>query len=249
MRKAKHYLSAMLLVACFTQPVSAQFEGQITYEGYNYSEQQTEEKQDEVTLTITPDRMMLSGEDSYNFMGSIDTEGLLVRLDSEDFVFMTGKKQALKISKSDITSMMNMFGDGESTSDVAEEADEISYEKTGETTDILGYTCEKFIFRDKDDKDEYTTVWMTKDINVNWGMLAEPWSGSAEDIVSNFPTDLVFKEKYFPVRVESYEDGQLDSKLEAKAISEKDIDSRNVEVPSGISVMSFQEYLFSQMDN
>ncbi|TYP92574.1 GLPGLI family protein [Fodinibius salinus] len=239
----------MLLVACFTQPAAAQFEGQITYESYNYSEQQTEEQQDEFTLTITPDRMMLSGNNSYNFMESIDTEGLLVRLDNEDFVFMTGKNQALKISKSDITSLMNMFDNGESPSDVAEEVDEINYKKTGETTDILGYKCEKFIFRDEDNEDEYAIVWMTKEINVNWGMLADPWSGSAEDIVSNFPTNLVFKEKYFPVRVESYEDGQLDSKLEAKTISEKEISSRMVEVPSGISVMTFQEYLFNQMEN
>jgi len=38
MKKASYYLSAMLLVASFSQqPASAQFEGKITFNSYNYS--------------------------------------------------------------------------------------------------------------------------------------------------------------------------------------------------------------------
>lgn len=247
MKKAKYYLSAMLVVACFTQPVSAQFEGKITYNTYEISEEGTKDQQDAFTLFITPERILLQGDKKYEFMGSLKTEGVLARLDFQDFVFLTGDEQALKISKSDITSMMNMFENGESTEEVAEDTEDISYERTGNSQQINGYTCEEFIFRDKDNENDHMAIWMTRDIDVNWGMLAEPWSGGADEIISNFPMGLIFKEKYFPVKAEGYENGKLVSSLEATEITESSVARAMVNVPSGVQVLSFQDYLFQKM--
>ena len=147
MKKAKYFVSAMLMVACFTQPATAQFEGDITFKSQNYSEQNSDKKEP-FTLHITPERIMLQGEKKYNFMESIETEGVLVRLDKEDFVFLTGKDKALKITKTDITSLMNLFGNGQDVSQKAEDVS-INQERTGETKTIKGYEAEKFIFRDK----------------------------------------------------------------------------------------------------
>lgn len=249
MKKATHYLSAIVMVACFTQPVSAQFEGKITYNSYEYSAEGTEEKQDEFTMYITSDRILLQGDKKYDFMGSIQTEGVLVRLDFQDFVFLTGDKKALKISKSDITSMMSMFSNGESSSEVADKSEDINYERTNETATIKGYNCEKFIFRDEDNSNEYTKVWMTKELQMNWGMLAEPWSGGAGAIVESLPTDLVFKEKYFPLKVEAFENDKLVSTLEATEVNSSSIAKAMVQVPSGVQVLSFQDYLFQEMSN
>lgn len=247
MKKTTYYLSAVLMVACFTQPVSAQFEGEITYSSYEYSGEGTEEGRDEFTLFITPERILLQGDKKYEFMGSIRTEGVLVRLDFQDFVFLTGDEQVLKISKSDITSMMNMFDNGQNPQKVAEETEDVTYEKTGETASIQGYDCEKFIFREKEDENAYTAVWMTKGLKVNWGMLAEPWSGKADTIINNFPMDLVFKDNYFPLRVESYENNNLVSRLEATEVNASSVARAMVKVPSGVKVLSFQDYLFQKM--
>lgn len=248
MKTAKYYVSAMLMVACFTQPATAQFEGKISYTSYDYSSEGTEQKEDEFTMYLTPERILLQGEKKYDFMGSIKTEGVLVRLDFQDFVFLTGDKKALKISKTDITSMMNMFNNGESASkEVAEKGEDINYEKTGKTTTIKGYQCEKFIFHDDENPKARTEVWMTRDLKVNWGMLAEPWSGSAEAMISSLPTDLIFKEKYFPLKVEVFENDQLTSRMEATEVNESSIARAMVKVPSGVQVLSFQDYLFQQM--
>lgn len=246
MKKAIYYLSILFLVVCLTQSASAQFEGKITYNSYEYSGD-VEEKQDEFNLFITPERILLQGNNQYEVMGSIETEGILVRLDFQDFVFLTGKEKALKISKSDITSIMNMFGDKESTSKAVEKSNDINYERTGEIKKIKGYQTEKFIFRDEDKKNGYTAVWMTKDIDVNWGMLAESWSGGASKIINNFPTDIVFKEKYFPISVEDYEGDKLVSKLEASAINESPVARGMVKIPTNVQVLSFQDYLFQKM--
>ncbi|HET6527889.1 MAG TPA: hypothetical protein VFG39_03985 [Balneolaceae bacterium] len=243
MKKSVHYLSAMIMVACFTQPAVGQFEGTITYQSYEYSDNGEREKQDEFTLYITPNRIMLQGNDKYNFMGSIETEGVLVRLDRQDFIFMTGDKQALSISKTDIISMMNMFGAGsQSNSD----DEEIRYKKTGESKSILGYPSDKFVF--KDDEGHNTIVWMTKDIDVNWGMLAEPWGNNADNLISGgFPMDVVFKEKYFPVKVQGYKNGELVTVLEAVKVDRSAVPRAMVDVPNGVQILSFQEYLFREM--
>jgi hypothetical protein len=248
MKKATYFLSAVLLVACFTQPASAQFEGKITYNSYEYSPEGSQEKQDEFTMYVTSDRILLQGEKKYDFMGSIQTEGVLVRLDFEDFVFLTGDEKALKISKADITSMMNMFDNGENASkEVADKGEDINFERTNESTTIRGYKCEKFIFRDEDNENEHTEVWMTKDLQMNWGMLAEPWSGSAEALISSFPMDLVFKEKYFPVKVDVFRNDKMISRLEATDINTSSIAKAIVQVPSGIQILSFQDFLFQKM--
>lgn len=248
MKKASYYLSAMLLVASFSQqPAAAQFEGKITFDSYTYSSEGVEEKDDNFTLFVTPDRILLQGEKEYGFMESIQTEGVLVRLDFEDFVFLTGNNEALKISKSDITSMMSMFENGQNASKAADKADNVDYERTGETTTIHGYEVDKFIFRDNDEPNEHTEVWMTNQLDVNWGMLAEGWSGSAQNIISSLPTNLVFNEKYFPLQVEVFNNDQLVSKLEATEVNTSSIAKAMVQVPSGVKVLSFQDYLFQKM--
>ncbi|SMO77482.1 DUF4412 domain-containing protein [Fodinibius sediminis] len=249
MKKATYYLSAMLMAACFTQPAAAQFEGEITYQSYDYTEGD-EEKSDMFKLFITPDRILLQGEKKYNFMESLKTEGVLVRLDSQDFVFLTGGNDALKIAKTDITSLMNMFGGGTNGQPVEREYD-VEQIRTGETQTIKGYQSEKFVFRDESNPEgNYSEVWMTKEIEVNWGMLAEPWGSSTEALVSDdFPMDLIFKEHYFPLRLEAYKEGTLTSALEVTDIEEAPIAASKVQVPSGIRVLSMQEYLFQKMNN
>ncbi|MGD8426052.1 MAG: DUF4412 domain-containing protein [Balneolaceae bacterium] len=246
MKKAIYYLSAMLLVVCISQPATAQFEGKISFNSYDYSADGSKQKQDEFTLYITSDRILLQGDNNYQVMGSINTEGVLVRLDFKDFVFLTGDNQALKISKSDITSMMNMFGGNDDSA--GNDADDIDYNRTGETKTIDGYNCEKFIFYEKDDKNRQTVVWMTKDIDVNWGMLGEPWGNNADEIIrAGLPTDIVFKEKYFPLKAESYKGDKLVSMLEATDIKKSPVARAMVQVPSGVKVLSFQDYLFQKM--
>lgn len=248
MKKASYYLSAMLLVASFSQPpAAAQFEGKITFTSYEYSSGGTEKKDDDLTLFLSGDRILLQGEKTYGFMGSIQTEGVLVRLDYEDFVFLTGNNEALKISKDDITSMMNMFDNGQHASTATNKAEDIQYEQTGETTTIHGYQADKFIFRDKEEPNGYSEVWMTNELDINWGMLAEPWISGAESIMSSLPADLVFNQKYFPLRVTVFENEKPVSKLETTEINESTVAKAMVQVPSGVKVLSFQDYLFQKM--
>lgn len=245
MKKQSSLFFTLLLLFLATEYAHAQFEGKVVYNNY---ELKSGEKvnSDRFTMFVTSDRILLQGDNSYNFMGNIQTEGVLIRLDFEDFVFLTGKDKALKISKMDITSMMNLFGGNSSDKKATDK--EINYEKTGKRETINGFDSEQFIFSDEENPGDYVAVWMTQDLKFNWGMLAEPWGDDVEGMISgDFPISLIFEEGYFPLRIESFQSGELKTVTEAEEINESSIAKAMVQIPSGVSVLSLQNYLFQQL--
>lgn len=245
----KHLLPLAGLLFLFgISTAVAQFEGQIVFDSYDVAENGTRQQNDQFTMYVTKDRILLEGEKKYNLMGSIKTEGILVRLDFEDFVFLNGEETALKISRKDITSMMNMFGSGSTNGNRNAVNEEINYEKTGENKTLKGYECEKFIFRDEEDPNEHAVVWMTRDLGINWGMLSESWGDNELNMLGDdLSFDLIFKDGYFPLMMEAYQSGELTGVTEASRISQSNIARAMVQIPSGVKVLSFQDYLFSKM--
>lgn len=245
MKKRSPVILALLLIFVSADYSFAQFEGKVVYSSYELESGEKVNK-DRFTMFVTADRILLQGENRYDFMGDIKTEGVLVRLDFEDFVFLTGDEKALKISKTDITSIMNMFGNG---SEANSDSDlEVGYEKTGESEMISGYSSEKFIFSEEDQSNDYVEVWMTRDLRFNWGMLAEPWGNDIDGMINgDFPVSLIFEDGYFPLRIEAYSDGELKSITEAVEINESSIAKAMVQIPSGVAVLSLQNYLFQKL--
>lgn len=248
MKKHATILLALALFFISAEYSYAQFEGKVVYNSYEIKSNGDKINNDRFTMFVTAERILLQGDKSYDFMGNIKTEGVLIRLDFEDFVFLTGKDKALKISKTDITSMMNMFG-GESKSNSKKESGaDIGYEKTGETMTMNGYACEKFTFYEEDNANDYVEVWMTRDLKFSWGMLAEPWGNDINGMISgDFPISLIFEDGYFPLRIDAYNDGNLSMITEAEEINESSIARAMVQIPTGVSVLSLQNYLFQKL--
>ena len=238
--------SSVLFFLFSLSSVQAQFEGKIVFDSYEVSPDGSRKQIDQYNLFITNDRILLDGNKKYNVVGSIQTEGVLVRLDFEDFVFLNGEETALKISKQDITSMMNFFTNGNSENIV--DGEQLNYRKTGERKVIKGYSTEEFIFTDRDNSNDYAVVWMTDNLKVDWGMLSEKWGNADLDMLGeDLSFDLVFKEGYFPLLMEAYRAGELRELTEVSHISESSIARAMVQIPSGVKVLSFQDYLFSKM--
>ncbi len=246
-RYAVSVVCAFLLVLV-SMPATAQFEGKIVFNSYDVASDGSQEQNDQFSMYLTKDRILIEGSNQYEFVGSIQTEGILIRLDFEDFVLLTGDESVLKISKKDIDAMMNMFGSGNSSSRDAASEHNVDYDKTGETKQIKGYNCEKYIFTDDENPNKKAEVWMTDELQINWGMLAEPWGNSDLDMMGDqFSFDLIFKDGLFPLRIEGYESGNLSSVAEVQQISQSNVAKAMVQVPQGVKVLSFQDYLFNKM--
>ena len=111
--------------------------------------------------------------------------------------------------------------DKNNSSDNAEKAD---FVKTGETKDILGYSAEKWTYKNGDDKGE---AWMTKEIG-GFQMFDNPMQQNQPQWQKDLQA-----EGYFPLLV--YENG--DKVFEVTNIDKKSLDATMFEPPAGFQKM------------
>lgn len=248
----KIFFLPALFVLLFSTNSFAQFEGKISYTFQEIGENSEKDKE-KFSIYFTPDRILLQPDEAMNMAGSFKTGGLLIRLDKKDFVFMTGDKTAMTISKAGITSFMNMFGEmaaetkkgaGGSEEDIKAN---FTFEKTEETKTINGYEAHKFVFKSKGEESGKGIIWMTSEININWGMLAEPWGDSVSFLTNrDLPTKYIFEKGWVPLKAAFYEGGQVSGRM-TTVVKETDIPKSMVRLSSDIQVRSLSEYMFQMM--
>lgn len=246
-RHMKKLLFLFILVFCFALSDSfGQFEGRIQFKSYEVESGEKElDEDDGFTLLITPDRMLLQGESRYKVGGALETEGILIRHNEKDFVFLTGERRAMRITKAGITSFMNMFG-SDARGDVAEAEQTMDFRNTGEQARVQGYAAEKFVITDSDEPNEHSEVWMTRELDINWGILAEPWGDNMKGFAgSDLPLSLFFEDGYFPVKWEHYKNDELTSVTEVE-VTPTAIERSMVDIESNVEIVSLQDYLFQQ---
>lgn len=242
----KILLLPALFVLVFASNSFAQFEGKITYT-FQEADEEGEQDKEQFTAWFTPDRILLQADEAMSMAGSFKTEGLLIRLDKKDFVFMTGDKTAMAISKAGITSFMNMFGEmSEQGREPEEETQtDFSFEKTGDTKTINGYEAHKFVF--KGNENEKGIIWMTSEIDINWGMLAEPWGDSVSFLTDeSLPTEYIFEKGWLPLKATFYEGGQVSGRMTA-TVKEMNVAESMVSLAADVQVKNLSEYMFQIM--
>ncbi len=238
-----------LLLTVFAANLQAQFEGKIIYTFYEMNDSGERDEEEYFTAYITPQRILIQSEESFSMAGSFKTEGLLIRLDKKDFVFLTGDTSAMKITKAGITSFMNMFGEMAKMEHEMEEdmKKDFTFKNTGEIETFGGYSAKKFVYKSNDEENGKAVIWMTQDININWGMLAEPWGDSVQFMTSgNWPTNSIFQKGYLPLRGTYYEDGKVAGGFSA-VVKRTDLAQSMVQIAPEVTVKSLSEYLFQMM--
>ena len=237
-----------LLIALSSSAAYAQFEGQVTMNLFSYDNGQPEVS--ELNLFATKDRIMIKGEENMELMGGISSGGLLIRNDMKDFVIMTESDKALQATKAGIESMVEMMFSwaGESESD--SEGPEVEYVFTDRQKTINGYETTEMIVKDAENPNKHISVWLTPGIDINWGMLAEPWKGmpkSMDKELNGMSQDVFFKGKNFPMMIESVEGEERTKVMEVRNINRSSIAKAMVEVPAGVQLISLQEFIFNMM--
>ncbi len=99
------------------------------------------------------------------------------------------------------------------------------FDKTGETKEINGYECEKWVYTDDDGNK--TEAWMTKELG-NFMGFSNPM---ANDESSSWQKEIEGK-GYFPMQAIHYEDGKVESSMEVKSVDKKSLDAGMFEVPA-----------------
>lgn len=225
----------------------AQFEGQITIN--LYAKEKGVEKVNKLNMFVTSDRIFLKGEDEMNF-DSFNSGGILIRNDKKDFVVLMENNDALQVKKSEIEGLFKMFLSwGGESSQTDSENDNMSYVYTGETREIRGYKTTELLISSSDN-DGKMSVWLTPNIDINWGMLSEPWKNlpaDAEQAVNKISREAVFNGKNFPMLIEVSGKNGTEKIMEVNSINKSSIAKAMVQIPAGVNLIGVTDLMFRMM--
>jgi hypothetical protein len=244
-------LGLFLIFSLFisTGTAFAQFEGQITMDVYSEDDGKIEVSQ--INLFATPDRIMLKGEENFSVMDQMSTDGLLIRNDMKDFVIMTGKDQALQVTKVEIEGLVEMLSSwGGNSASEDQNMPKTEYSFSDRTQTILGFETAEMIVTDAENPEKHLSIWLAPDIDINWGMLAERWNNMPDNIdseVNGVAQEVVFKGKNFPLLVEAVEGNERTTIMKVNNVNRSSVAKAMVEIPAGVSLMSFKDYVFKMM--
>jgi hypothetical protein len=112
-----------------------------------------------------------------------------------------------------------------------------SFTRTGETKEILGYNCEKFLFDDEGKKGE---AWMTLELG---GFMLFDDPSKMQDSGQSWRTEIM-QAGYFPVMVNEMDDnGAVQSSFKVLEIEPKTLDAGLFSAPEG-----FQKFEMPNMN-
>lgn len=237
-----------------TENSAGQFMGKIDFEIKDNTENNSNGA---FSAYITPTRMMLkSKERAMDFLlpGTQQVSSLLIRLDSNDFIFYDdGSNSAIGMSKVQIEGFFNMMSSMQNMQNSngqpqpVEPKNNLVIKETGEVSTISGYTARKWLVEDElKSLDGYIILWVTDDIDIYWGMLAEKWNINGE--LGVFSNSDLFKNGRFPLQLEIYsQDGRLTYFMKAVSVETGEVTSDKISLPTGVQIISLQDMIMQQM--
>jgi len=251
MNKGRLFLITLILsMSAFSTAVYAQFEGQISMNLYSEEDGKTEVS--ELNLYATANRIMIKGEDDFSLMDKMSTDGVLIRNDMKDFVIMTGNNQALQVTKVEIEGLVDMMASwsGDSSKGGSSDKSKTKYSFSDRTKEINGFEAAEMIIQDAENPDKHLSIWLTPDIDINWGMLAEKWNKMPAEIdaeINGMTQEVIFKGKNFPMMIEAVDGDERTTIMDVNNVNRSSVAKAMVEVPSGVTLMSFKDFVFQMM--
>lgn len=245
----KRILLSILISICLSalpQYVQAQFEGQIDFLIHNY--QDGNQEVTNLDMTFAKDRIYLGSQSTLDVMSGLSTNGILVRNDHQDFVFMTGHNEALKVAKSDIDGLVNLINRVQGKAEPEEKTpfrwDEKVVE-TGNTKTINGYQTREFVLK-SDENNGSVSVWLTDQIKVNWGLLNEVWhTTGSKQLGEEIPIELVMNRNSFPLLVEAFKDDVIVLRAESVVVNTRNFDRSKIELSSDLKMLGFADLMMN----
>ncbi|WP_018127019.1 DUF4412 domain-containing protein [Balneola vulgaris] len=242
---------SLLLFSIFVSTSAiAQFQGQITMN--IYSEDNGVPNTSELNMFVTAQRIFVKGENEVSLTEGVNSGGILIRNDMKDFIILMDDNDALQVTKSEIEGLFKMFSSMSGSSSSSNKRDRAGFEYTGKTKSINGYeTSELRIWnKSKDENGEYISVWLTPNVDINWGMLAQTWENLPEDAdeaVNQVSQEAIFKSKNFPMLIEVTSDEGTEVIMEVTNIYKTNLAKAMVEIPAGVNLIGVSDLMFKVM--
>lgn len=244
--KLRSLFCLVFIFALIQNPATAQFEGEITFLVSNPNQQKKQPV--EMDMTFTPNRIFIDSNVSMEVMAGLRAKGVLVRHDKQDFIVITDQSEGLQVAKSDLESLVNLMNQMKGRQE-KESSQPFPWEErlveTGEEKEIQGYHASQFILKG-DKEDEYVSVWLAEEINVDWGLLSDAWYAiGSKQIDQEVPIEIVMNNKSFPLLVESYQNGQVVFKAESVSVNEDTFDRTKTRLSPSLKLIGLTDLMMN----
>lgn len=224
----------------------AQFEGEISFRVTN-PDQQTEQPV-QMDMTFTENRIFVDSNVSMDVMAGLSANGVLVRHDKEDFVIITNQNEGLQVAKSDLETLIKLINQMQGRQQKMSSKPfpwEDRLVETGEEKEIHGYNTQQFILKGERDE-EYVSVWLTDEINVDWGLLSDAWYAiGSKQIDQEVPIEIVMNNQSFPLLIESYRNEQIIFKAESISVDENSFDRSKTSLSPNLKLIGLTDLMMN----
>jgi len=240
------------LVICLTTSFSfaqddLQFRGSLLIDRTVYNmDTEMAEGENELRLDINPARMRLTSDGDITIsrsLASLKTRTIYLRNDKDDILFITRPREAVQLTRNglnQISGLMQQFG-----SVIGSQGQTAEVIRTGETEYVMGQLCEKIIVR-RAERDEETFVWVTKSLNINWGILKDIPSSMGFSLTELLDTAWLDSGS-FPMLAITFRGGKMRARAEVIDIARDDPESIDIDIDRGVQTISLSDYIFSTM--
>lgn len=225
------------------------FQGSMQLSTYAVTAEGEEQLRSRYHMLVHPGYLSLSADQqgTFRLMGAVSTDGIIVRQEQEQIVFLTRDQQALVMSHTELRQMLAMMDQLRGAPDASSEDPSPEITRSGQYQTIQGYRSEQWKAAVPGHSAEWH-IWVTNQVQVPWGILSERWL-----LERVFPADLPIGEwmhqGLMPLKADMYNGGMLVQTVRFEHITQESLSASHFEVPEGYASMTFQQLLFGQMRN
>lgn len=251
-RMIVHVFTLFLILSLMTElhaQAQNDFTGSFVLQARQFDGQGNATGTRDIPMAVSPHRIKVMGInrlDPTAVTRNLGASDMLIRLDREDFIFQTSETEAVVVKKQELQLMMNMMNPNAARPNPAQSTSNTSIRETNETATVNGYRTRKVIVTDPDRNVEHH-AWVTKEININMGMLAESWM-NVLPISEITPFTHIVDDMGTPVRIETRRNGQLIGQVDITNIN-TNMDRSMLEVPGSVKLVTLQEMMLNRMRN
>lgn len=242
-------LLALVVMQDLQAQAQSEFTGSFVIQARQFDGQGNATGSRDIPMAVSPHRIKVMGInrlDPTAVTRNLGANDMLIRLDREDFIFQTSDTEAVVVKKQELQLMMNMLNPNAARPNQAQSSSNTSIRETNETATVNGYRTRKVIVTDADRNVEHH-AWVTRDININMGMLAESWM-NVLPIGEITPFTHIVDDMGTPVRIETRRNDQVIGQVDIKDVN-TNMDRSVLEVPGGVKLVTLQEMMLNRMRN
>lgn len=182
-----------------------------------------------------------------------NSEGaFLLRNDLQDVVLFTGESEAIRVSQSELTALLELVktymlsGSSTQQANPGTGSDHV-WIRTDEKKRIRGLQAVKWRGRN-DDRGEVIDLWLSESYTFDWTFFSGQWRAITSLIeAEGFNVGFFFENGSVPLQADIYQNRTLTYRVYAIQVDQEDLSAERLDVPAGVKLLSLSDLMMKML--